>query len=177
MIRRLAVFLAPLLLAGCLVSDGDLIAPSDADYPIADGTRFAEYPLDETGARTGDAPETVIVTRDGARYLMRTGEDGKLFSGLMKDIGPELFAVMLREDDTPEGNLYALMKRDGTSWKRWGMVCPDFVAMVDENGKTLADFGIEVRNSDCVAQDFASVTRALLFAHEHQAPDAEYVAE
>jgi len=42
MIRRLAVFLAPLLLAGCLVSDGDLIAPSDADYPSADGTRFAE---------------------------------------------------------------------------------------------------------------------------------------
>ncbi len=76
MIRRLAAFAALLLLAGCLVSDGDLIAPADADYPIADGTRFAEYPLDETGARAGDDPESVIVTRDGARYLQPPGEDG-----------------------------------------------------------------------------------------------------
>ncbi|MEQ9150845.1 MAG: hypothetical protein RLO06_05085, partial [Parvibaculum sp.] len=128
MIRRLAAFAALLLLAGCLVSDGDLIAPADADYPIADGTRFAEYPLDETGARAGDDQESVIVTRDGARYLMQTGEDGKLFSGLMKEIGPELYAVMMREDDVAEGNLYALMKREGASWKRWGMVCPDFVS-------------------------------------------------
>lgn len=177
MIRRLAVFLAPLLLAGCLVSDSDLIAPADADYPIADGTRFAEYPLDETGARAGDDPESVIVTRDGARYLMQTGEDGKLFSGLMKEIGPELYAVMMREDDVAEGNLYALMKREGALWKRWGMVCPDFVSLTEANGRTLADFGIEVRNSDCVAKDFSSITKALLFAHEHQAPDAEYVAE
>ena len=177
MIRRLAAILIPLLLAGCLVSDGDLISPQEADYPIADGTRLAEYPLDGTGARTGDAPETVTVTRDGARYLMQTGEDGKLFSGLMREIGPGLYAVMKREDDAPEGNLYALMKHDGASWKRWGMVCPDFVSLVEANGKALADFGIEVRNSDCVAMDFASVTKALLFAHDHQAPDAEYVVE
>lgn len=177
MIRRLAAFAALLLLTGCLVSDGDLISPGEADFPVEDGTRFTVYALDESGERTDEPPEQATVTVKDGRYLMQTGEDGKLFSGLMKEIGPQLFAVMMREDDALEGNLYALVKRDGASWKRWGMVCPDFVSLVEANGKTLADFGIEVRNSDCVAQDFESVRKALLFAHEHQAPDAEYVAE
>ena len=108
---------------------------------------------------------------------MDMGEESKLFAGLMKEIGPELYAVMIREADQTEGNFYALMERDGTSWKRWGMVCPDFVSLVEEEGMALADFGMVVRNSDCVATDFEDLKKALLFAHERQKPDAEYVAD
>ena len=178
MIRRLIVTLVlPLLLAGCLVSDGDLISPGEADFPVADGTRFTVYVLDETGTRTGDAPERAVVTVKDGRYLMDMGEESKLFAGLMKEIGPELYAVMIREADQTEGNFYALMERDGTSWHRWGVVCPDFVSLVEEQGKRLADFGMIVRNSDCVATNFGDLKKALLFAHEHQKPDAEYVVE
>lgn len=178
MIRRLtALLVLPLLLAGCLVSDGDLISPGEADFPVADGARFTVHALDEKGVRTDDAPETAVVTVESGRYILRSGEENKVFTGLMKEIGPELYAVMIREEDQTEGNLYALMRREGTTWWRWGMVCPQFVSLVEEEGMTLADFGMIVRNSDCVATDFASVAKALLFAHEHQAPDAEYVAE
>jgi hypothetical protein len=57
------------------------------------------------------------------------------------------------------------------------MVCPDFVSLVEDEGMTLSDFGMIVRNSDCVVTDFENLKKALLFAHERQKPDAEYVAE
>jgi hypothetical protein len=177
MIRRLAALFAPLLLAGCLISDGDLVSPKEADYPVADGTRFTIHMLNEQGERADETPEQAIVTVESGRYVMRTGEENKAFAGLMKEIGPDLYAVMVREEDQSEGNLYALMQRDGTSWKRWGMVCPDFVSLAEDEGVTLADFGMIVRNSDCVVTDFENLKKALLFAHERQKPDAEYVAE
>ena len=177
MIRRLAALLAPLLLAGCLVSDGDLIAPAEADYPVADGSRFTVHMLDENGARADETPEQAIITIENGRYMMRSGEENKVFGGLMKEVGPDLFAVMIREEDQTEGNLYALMERDGTAWRRWGMVCPDFVSLAESEGVALAEFGMTVRNSDCVVDNFANLTKALLFAHERQKPDAEYVAE
>ncbi|MDX5367503.1 MAG: hypothetical protein LPK88_13600 [Alphaproteobacteria bacterium] len=177
MIRRLAALFAPLLLAGCLVSDGDLIAPAEADYPVADGSRFTVHMLDETGARADETPERAIVTIGNGRYMMRSGEENKVFGGLMKEVGPNLFAVMIREEDQTEGNLYALMERDGASWKRWGMVCPDFVSLAESEGVKLAQFGMTVRNSDCVVDSFANLKMALLFAYERQKPDAEYVPE
>ncbi|GMV61920.1 MAG: hypothetical protein AMXMBFR74_10890 [Parvibaculum sp.] len=177
MIRRLAALFAPLLLAGCLISDGDLVSPKEADYPVADGARFTVHMLNENGERADKTPEQARVTVKSGRYTMRTGEENKAFTGLMKEIGPDLYAVMIREEDQGQGNLYALMQRDGTTWWRWGMVCPDFVSLVEDEGMTLADFGMIVRNSDCVVTDFGNLKKALLFAHERQKPDAEYVAE
>lgn len=177
MIRRLAALFAPLLLAGCLISDGDLVSPKEADYPVADGARFTVHMLNENGERADETPEQAIVTVESGRYVMRTGEENKAFAGLMKEIGPDLYAVMVREEDQGQGNLYALMRRDGTTWWRWGMVCPDFVSLVEDEGMALADFGMIVRNSDCVVTDFENLKKALLFAHERQKPDAEYVAE
>jgi hypothetical protein len=177
MIRRLAALLAPLLLGACLISDGDLISRAEADYPVADGSRFTVYMLDENGQRADETPETAVVTIEDGRYVMRTGEENKAFGGLMKQIGPDLFAVMVREEDETEGNLYALMERNGTSWRRWGMICPDFVSLAEREGVKLAEFGMIVRNSDCVVDGFANLEKALRFAHERQKPDAEYVAE
>jgi len=177
MIRRLAALFAPLLLAGCLISDGDLVSPKEADYPVADGARFTVHVLNENGERADEAPEQALVTVEKDRYVMRTGEENKAFVGLMKEIGPDLYAVMIREEDQAEGNLYALMRRDGTTWWRWGMVCPEFVSLVEDEGMALADFGMIVRNSDCVVTDFGNLKKALLFAYERQKPDAEYVAE
>ena len=112
MIRRLAAFAALLLLTGCLVSDGDLISPGEADFPVEDGTRFTVYALDESGERADEPPEQATVTVKDGRYLMDMGEESKLFAGLMKEIGPELYAVMIREADQTNGNFYALMERD-----------------------------------------------------------------
>lgn len=177
MIRRLAALLAPLLLGACLISDGDLISPAEADYPVADGSRFTVSMLDENGQRADETPETAVVTIENGRYAMRTGEENKVFTGLMKQIGPDLFAVMIREENETEGNLYALMERNGPTWRRWGMVCPDFVSLAENEGVKLAEFGMIVRNSDCVVDDFANLEKALRFAHERQKPDAEYAAE
>lgn len=171
------IVILALLLGGCFISERDLISPRSADYPITDGMRFTVHALDEQGKRTGEAPKTALITREGARYLLAAGENDTILSGLMTEIGPGLYAVMAHEAGAASGNFYVLMRRDGTTWWRWSMVCPDFVSRAGEQGKALADFGVEVRNSDCVVEDFASLTRALLFAHEHQKPDAEYVAE
>jgi hypothetical protein len=170
---------AALLLSGCFVSTSDLIAPADADYPVADGARFTLHRLDETGARTGEKTDEMHVARAGDRYTMMMGEDGKLFTGLMKEIAPGLYAVLAREADSKEaeGGLYVLLERDGDNWKRWGMICPDFVALAEERGIALAEFGATVENSDCVVKDFAGLKKALMFAHEFAKPDAVYVAE
>lgn len=177
--RFAAALAATLLLGGCFVSTGDLIAPADADYPVADGSRFTLHRLDETGARTGETVDEVHVARAGDLYTMTMGEDGKPFTGRMKEIAPGLYAVMAREADADpaEGNLYVLLERDGDDWKRWGMVCPDFVALAEERDVALSDFGVTIENSDCAVKDFASLTKALLFAHEFGTPDAVYVAE
>lgn len=177
--RFIAAFAALLLLGGCFVSTTDLISAADADYPVADGARFTLHRLDETGARSGETVDAVQVARAGDRYTMTMGEDGKPFTGLMKEIAPGLYAVMAREADggEPEGGLYMLLERDGDDWKRWGMVCPDFVALAEERGVALSDFGVTVENSDCAVKDFASLKKALLFAHEFGKPDAIYVAE
>ncbi|ABS63057.1 hypothetical protein Plav_1437 [Parvibaculum lavamentivorans DS-1] len=168
---------AALLLGGCFISAEDLIKPADADYPIADGTRLVLHELDETGARTGATEEETRITRDGDLYLMTTGEDGKIFAGLMKEIAPDLYAVQAREADSPEGNLYALVERDGANWRRWSMICPDFVSMAEEKGVALSEMGVTLDSSDCVVEDFASLKTALMFAYENGKPDAEYVAE
>ncbi|MEX1153373.1 hypothetical protein, partial [Parvibaculum sp.] len=165
---------AALLLSGCFVSTADLIAPADADYPVADGARFTLHRLDETGARSGEKTDEMHVARAGGRYTMMTGEDGKLFAGLMKEIGPDLYAVLAREADTKEaeGGLYVLLERDGNDWKRWNMVCPDFVSLAEEKGVALSEFGVTIENSDCVVEDFAGLKKALMFAHEFGKPDA-----
>lgn len=175
---RIAVLAALLLLPGCFVSDDDLIAAADADYPVADGARFALHMLDDDGNRAADAPDPVVVSRDGAWYLMTMGADDKPFRGRMDEIAPGLYAVMAREADVAgPGGLYVLLERDGDDWKRWSMICPDFVSLAKAQGVALADFGATVANSDCVVADFASLTKALLFAHEFGRPDAVYVAE
>ncbi|MBX3494620.1 MAG: hypothetical protein KF769_00125 [Parvibaculum sp.] len=177
--RFAAALAATLLLGGCFVSTGDLISAAEADYPVADDVRFTLHELDESGARTDAKPGIVHVSRAGDRYTMTTGEDGKPFTGLMKEIAPGLYAVMAREadGDPADGNLYALLERDGDNWKRWGMVCPDFVALAEQRGARLSDFGVKVENSDCLVEDFDGLARALLFAHEFGKPDAVYVAE
>lgn len=177
--RFAAALAAALLLSGCFVSARDLISAADADYPVADGSRFTLHRLDETGARTGEKVDDVHVARAGERYTMITGEGGEPFTGLMKEIAPGLYAVMGREVDTnePEGGLYMLLERDGDNWKRWGMICPDFVELAEARGVALSDFGVTVENSDCTVTDFDGLKRALMFAHEFGAPDAVYVAE
>ena len=175
---RTAALAVLLLLPGCFTSDTDLIAAVDADYPVADGARFALHRLDDDGNRAGDAPDTVTVTRDGEWYLMTTGADGKPFRGRMDEIAPGLHAVMAREADVAgPGGLYVLLERAGADWKRWSMICPDFVALEEARGVALTEFGVTVANSDCMVTDFASLKKALMFAHAFGKPDAVYVAE
>ena len=176
--RFAAALAATLLLGGCFISTGDLIAPADADYPVADDARSRCTNRRERRA-DGAKPGIVHVSRDGERYTMVVNDHGKPFTGLMKEIAPGLYAVMAREadGDPADGNLYALLERDGDNWKRWGMVCPDFVSLAGRRGARLSDFGVTVENSDCMVKDFDGLTRALLFAHEFGKPDAVYVAE
>ena len=170
---------AALLLGGCFISTGDLIKPADADYPVADGARFTVHSLDEEGRRADEKPQAVAIVRDGDWYVMTTGDDGKPFRGLMDEIAPALYAVMVHEadGDPADGNLYALVKRDGSGWQRWSMVCPDFVGLAEAKGVALSEMGVTLDSSDCVVADFASLRTALLFAYENAKPDTEYVAE
>jgi len=130
---------------------------------------------------SGEAAATrpaVTVTRDGDWYLMTTGADGKPFRGRMDEIAPGLHAVMAREADVAgPGGLYVLLERAGADWKRWSMICPDFVALAEARGVALTEFGVTVANSDCMVTDFASLKKALMFAHAFGKPDAVYVAE
>lgn len=163
-----------LALTGCFISRGDLITPQEADFPLADGTRITVYALNDKGARREGEPEHAILTRDGEFYRL-TPEDDKPLTGLIDAIGENLFAAMLHDTDRPATSLYGLFVREGSVWRRYGIVCSEFTRLAEAQGKSLDTFGIANAGGDCLFTSYDDLQRALLFIRDAGTPDAEYV--
>lgn len=169
--RQLLCFLLPLTLAACFVSEAPLFSEKEADYPIADGARFSVQSINPDGTPKADAPQDVIVTRQGVFYLYSvTGEDESL-RGMLDDLGDGNYAAVSLDGD---GAMYGLYQRRGEKWMRHSMNCADFEALAAEHGKDAASFGIESDGNECQFSNYEDLKRALLFEAQYGAPDAEY---
>jgi hypothetical protein len=168
--RWIPIAALSLLLASCFVSEKPLIAETDADYPIADGARFSEQILKADGTPENETPQEITITRVGAYYLY-TAKGDEPMKGLLDDLGNGDYVGMTQGET---GLLYGLYQKRGEKWLRHGLVCSDFEKLVIAQAKTLADFGITKKDSDCAFSNYADLKRALAFEAEHGRPDAEY---
>lgn len=174
-LRWLIVLGASVLLSACFISNTPLIAPADADYPIADGARFAVWKLDPGGNRIYDA-EHVTVTRAGADYVYSLRDETPVH-GLMKEIAPGAYIVMGRDLTKPGKATYAGLRKDGDRWLRYAPNCSDFARMAAEHGKSRADFHIEASGNDCAFSTYADLKAAMEMHMRYAPPNGEYVAE
>ncbi|HEY4343018.1 MAG TPA: hypothetical protein VGN05_01620 [Parvibaculum sp.] len=174
-LRWLIVLGASVLLSACFISDKPLIAPADADYPIADGAHFAVWKLDPGGKRVGEA-EHVTVTRAGADYVYSLRDETPVH-GLMNEIAPGTFIVMGRDATKPGKATYAVLRKDGTSWLRYAPNCSDFARLAATHGKSRADFHIAQSGNDCAFPSYADLKAAMEMHLQFATPNGEYVAE
>ncbi|MCE9648390.1 MAG: hypothetical protein K8R18_02090 [Parvibaculum sp.] len=174
-VRWLTVLGACALLSACFISDKPLIAPADADYPIADGARFAVWKLDPGGKRTGDV-EHVTVTREGADYVYSLRDETPV-KGLMDDIGNDTYIVLARDVTKPGKATYAAFRKDGSRWLRYAPNCSDFARLAATHRKSRADFHIEASGNDCAFSDYADLKAAMEMEVRYATPNGEYVAE
>lgn len=175
--RRLAAIVAAfLLLAACFVSKTPLFGPAEADYPIADGARFAVYKLDNNGERTSDAPRHVVVARKGADYVY-TLDGEEPVAGLMDDIGGGDYIALVRDAEKPGEAIYGLLRRKGEGWLRYSPECSDFIRAASRHGHSRASFNIAPSGNDCAFSSYDDLKKAMAAEVQYAAPDMEYVKE
>lgn len=171
--RALSSLLALTMLAACLVSQTDFITAETADYPIASGTRFAVYSLNEDGKRKKEAPEHVTVSRDGADYILsKAGETS--IRGLMDEIGQDDYVLMIRDEEHAGQTLYILLHRYRDAWLRYGVDCAGFEDLIRLRGKSLSDFHTHNDGGNCNFSSYDDIKAALSYVQGHRPPDAEY---
>lgn len=174
--RFAAIFAASLLLSACFVSKKPLFGPAEADYPVADGARFAVYKLDDNGARTGEAPRHVAVTRKGDDYIYTL--DGETpMTGLMDDIGGGDYIALVRDAEKPGEAVYGLLRKKGDGWLRYSPECSDFIRAANKHGQDRASFNIAPSGNDCAFSSYEDLKKAMAAEVEYAAPDTEYVKE
>ena len=159
-----------LMLASCFVSATPLFTAKDADYPIANGERFRMQTLKPDGNPENAEPTYVTITRDGADYIY-TEKGEEPLKGMLDDLGNGAYAAITQGET---GLLYAVFEKVGNNWLRHGLVCSDFEKVILAEGKTLTDFGITKKDSDCSFSNYDDLKRALVFEIAHGYPDVEY---
>ncbi len=176
-IARWTIILAAAgLLSACFVSKGDLIAPKEADYPIASGTRFAVWQLDANGHRKKEKPGHITVTRDGANYVS-TEKSQTPITGLMDDIGGGNYIVLFHDPDHAGQAVYGVLRKSGRNWLSHGITCPDFVKLAAAHGKSLADFHTSDEGGNCAFSRYDDLKAAMAIELQYGKPDTEYAAE
>lgn len=176
-IKQFAVLaFASLGLFGCLHSTEPLITAEIADYPIADGQKFAKTSLE--GATDADKPMTVIVRREGDVYVFATvkavGEDEPM-KGRMKKIAPDTYLAMAMQGD--QDFLYALYTHKDGSYLQYTATCDVLKEFADRAKRPLSDFGTTRTqgNADCEFATLDDVGKAFRFMVESGfTPDVVY---
>ena len=171
-----ATIAASLLLAACFVSKPPLFGPAEADYPVANGARFAVYKLDDRGERTKDAPHHLTVARKGSDYVY-TLDGEEPVAGLMDDIGGGDYIALIRDAEKPGEAMYGLLRRKGDGWLRYSPECSDFIRAVSKHGLDRASFNITPSGNDCSFTSYADLKKAMAAEVQYAAPDTEYVKE
>lgn len=176
-LSRLALAAAALLaLSACFVSKTPLFGPSEADYPVPAGARFAVYKLDDNGKRTSAAPRHVTVARDGAEYVY-TLDGEEPMKGLMDDIGHGDYIAYIRDPQKAGEVLYGVLRKKGDGWLRFSPECSDFIRLANKHGQDRATFHIAPSGNDCAFSSYDDLKKAMAALVEYTAPDAEYVKE
>ena len=119
---RIALMAALALgLSGCLVSEGPLIAPGDAAFPLPDRVSAERFKPGESGGWEHDTNESAY--RAGASYIV-THEDGAELELTLERIAPNTFIAQTKGDDG--GYLYGLIVFQGNTIYEYAIDCDAF---------------------------------------------------
>lgn len=154
-------------LSGCFVSNGPLIDPSQAVYPILDGAVFEKSSANRERDTFGPFDNKVVIKRDGPYYVHEeTGGDGSVSTsrGLMVEFAPNVYLVM---SDDQEGKLfyYTLFVRQGANFVQYRILCEDLVLRGRKSGLEPDYFGaVKTPNDMCKFSSLDKLKSAMSFA-------------
>ena len=171
--RHAAVLVCALALGGCYESKAPLIAPSEAEFPFADGTRYVFYEWNAEN-RHWDTNLAGSLTREGDHYdqFDETGYLTETKSFRLKAIGGGYYIAQQENDQV---YVYDLIRVDGDIVYEFGMPCRD------EDEKFLGSRLIDSFTKDspygntCAVSDFAKLAQAFrAIAAKRPQPQGKY---
>jgi hypothetical protein len=119
---RIALLAAlTLALGGCLVSEGSLIGPGEAAFPLPDRASAERFKVGENKGWEHDTNESAY--RSGAGYIV-THEDGDEMELVLKRIAQNTFIAQTKSGDG--GYMYGLLVFQGTTIYEYAIDCDDF---------------------------------------------------
>jgi hypothetical protein len=168
-----ALTLCALALSGCYVSTRPLIAPAGADYPVADGARFAAF---APQGRGWTPLPSRTVWRRGAYYVYQ--DDGRpkpSLPFLLKRIAPGLYVAQLSDHADPakaREYVYELISFDGKTAIQQQGACP---ARPEWVRRGLIERIENTTTPRCIFSSLEKLAVVLRESARNAAPEAKYV--
>jgi len=125
-------------LSGCLVSEGPLIAPSEAAFPLPDHATAERFKPGESGGWEHDTNESAY--RADTSYIV-THEDGDEMELTLKRIAQNTFIAQTKGKEG--GYLYGLLVFEGNTIYEYAIDCDDFSPTEQQR------YGLVKKDDDC----------------------------
>ena len=133
---RIALFTVLALgLGGCLVSEGPIIAPGEAAFPLPDRASAERFTLSDNNW-THQAYDSAY--RSGSGYVV-TREDGDEMEMTLKRIAQNTFIAQIKGS---EGYMYGLLVFQGNTIYEYAPDCEDF------NAAEMQRYGLVKKDGD-----------------------------
>ena len=125
-------------LSGCLVSEGPLIGPADAAFPLPDRVSAERFTFGDDKKWAHQANDSAY--RSGSGYVV-TREDGDEMEMTLKRIAQNTFIAQVKNSDG--GYMYGLLVFQGNTIYEYAPDCEDFTAAEKQR------FGLVQKDDDC----------------------------
>jgi hypothetical protein len=159
-----------LALSGCLVSEGPLVGPGDAAFPLPDRVSAERFHPDGNNGWTHEAYDNAY--RSGSAYIV-THENGDQIEVTLKRIGQNTFIAQSRSGKGEGGYMYGLLvfEGNGTIYE-YQVDCGDFDAGEQQR------YGLIKKpdsDADCTVTSAQGLAAAYLaYQRKGKAPDIAY---
>jgi hypothetical protein len=138
-------------LSGCLVSEGPLIAPGDAAFPLPDRASAERFTFGDDKKWAHQANDTAY--RAGSGYVV-TREDGDEMEMTLKHIAQNTFIAQVKNGDG--GYMYGLLVFQGNTIYEYAPDCEDFTEVEKQR------FGLVKKDDDCTVTSVQGLADAYL---------------
>ncbi len=138
-------------LSGCLVSEGPLIGPGEAAFPLPDRASAERFTYGDDKRWAHQAYDSAY--RSGSGYVV-TREDGDEMEMTLKRIAQDTFIAQTKNPDG--GYMYGLLVFQGNTIYEYAPDCEDFTAAEKQR------FGLIQKDDDCTVTSVRGLADAYI---------------